>query len=164
MDINQKQNNLLKYFPVILFLLISIFGAACDSVIYYQPKDWTKEEHPWFTKSFGDFDIKITDIGGITIEDSIIPEITIHNRGKSTAILEGALLKAGGKEYSAHPFGNKAWEAVPSNETRRLALEIEFSKSIDKILKDPIEIILVLKIGEESKKVSIPMIERKLTN
>ncbi|HEX8177230.1 MAG TPA: hypothetical protein VF543_19230 [Pyrinomonadaceae bacterium] len=143
----------------ILILLASLLITACDRGIYYQPKDWTKEEHPWFTKSFGQLDIKITDLGGLISQDHFIPEVMIHNRVKSPIFLERAILKANGAEYSAHPFGEPSWESVPPNETRRLALYFDFGKGIYEILKDPVEMTLMLRVGDEQRDISIPMVK-----
>jgi hypothetical protein len=142
----------------ILLLACSLL-AACDRGIYYQPRDWTKEDHPWFGKSFDQLDIKITQVGGLIVQDHFIPEVMIHNRAKSTIALERALLKSNGHEYSAHPFGEPNWEVVPPNATRRLALYFEFGKSIEEILRDPVELSLILNNGTGRNEISIPMVK-----
>ena len=148
----------LKLIYCSILLLACSLLAACDRGIYYQPRDWTKEDHPWFAKSFGQLDIKITDLGGLIVQDHLIPEVMIHNRGKSSVVLERAVLKSHGAEYSAHPFGEPSWESVPPGETRRLALYFDFGRSIADILKDPVEFTLMLNDGVERRDISIPMV------
>ncbi len=113
-----------KAFLTALFLLVTFIVSACgDPVIYYHPKDWEREDNTWFTKSYENFDIKITDIGGITINDHLIPEAIIYNRSKSPLTLERVILNSGGTEYTAHPFSEKSWETIPPNPSRRLGFD-----------------------------------------
>lgn len=152
-------------FLTALFLSVTFIVSACgDPVIYYHPKDWAKDDNTWFTKSYENFDIKITDMGGITINDHLIPEAIIYNRSKLPLTLERVILNSGGTEYTAHPFGEKSWETIPPNDSRRLASEFEFNKSIDKTLKNPVEMTLILKNEKETFKLAIPMVETQMTN
>jgi hypothetical protein len=138
--------------------LLSLVIFACDRGVYYQPKDWPKGEHPWFYKSFEQLDMKITDLGGLVGKDHLIPEIMIRNRTNSPVVLERVTLKAGGAEYLARPFGEQSWEAVPPDDTRRLALYFDVGKSIHEILNDPVEVVLLLNMGDSQKEIPIPMV------
>lgn len=161
-----KQSAFFKYLLIILFLQFSLFISSCgipapygDSVIYYKPKDWVKKEYPWYTKSYEELTLKITEMGGVTLKRDLIPELIINNQGGNTVILEQAILKTGNAEFSARPFGGETWEKIPANETRRLSLEFNFNSTIEDELKDPVEIILVLENGNDVTKISIPMIK-----
>jgi hypothetical protein len=51
----------------------------------------------------------------------------------------------------------KEWEAVPPNEMRKIVPSWEFEKPIYAILKDPVVLVLVIKIESESREIKIPM-------
>jgi len=150
-----------KRIPQILIFLAALLITACDPGLHYQPKDWSRKESPWFAKSFGGLEIEITDMGGLIVNETLLPEMKIYNRAGSPATLERAILKAGGTEYVGKPSGEreKVWESVPPNETRRLTMYWKFDKPIYEILKDPVELVLMVKIGDELKEISIPMVK-----
>ena len=140
-----------------LMLLIMI---ACDPGIHYEPKDWTRVSQGRWSKTFGQIDVETSDLGGLIGETWLNPELSIRNRSKSLAVVESAVLKTGDAEYIAGPprYDWGKWEVAPGA-TQRLDLEWRFEeeKPIYKVLKDPVEMILKVKVGDERVEVIIPM-------
>ncbi len=133
-------------------LLILFLNSACDPGIRYEPKGWNKVSESRWSKSFGQIDVETGGLGGLIGETWLNPEISIRNRAKSQAVVERAVLKTGDAEYAAPPPSYEwgKWE-VPPGGTQRLDLEWEFEndKPIYKVLKDPVEVILRVRVGAE---------------
>lgn len=143
----------------ILAILAALLCFACDPGIEYSPKDWKKSDDRRFSNSFGLLDVEITPVGGIIGNEHLIPEVTLHNRSKSPAVIESAILKANGAEYVARPFGEASWETVPPNETRKITVEWELGRPLYEVLKDPVELNLTIKVGGERADIKIPMVK-----
>jgi len=137
--------------------LMAILGLACDTVIEYRPRDWSKVDERKFGKTIGLIDITITEVGGMIAHKSLLPEIAINNRGDQPAVIDRAILKANGSEYMAVPFGENAWVTVPPGEMRRINVDWELGKPLGDALKDPVEINLTIKVGNRLTEVTIPM-------
>jgi hypothetical protein len=143
---------------VILVLALSTFG--CDPGIDYVPKDWAATNGQR-TKTFGPLEIQIDRLGGLIGAKWLNPEIVIRNHGKSPAVVKSITLKANGSEYVARPFyeKQKVWETVPPNEMRKIEPAWEFDRPISAILKDPVDLILMIKIENEITEITIPMVK-----
>ncbi|HVS80381.1 MAG TPA: hypothetical protein VHE60_01445 [Pyrinomonadaceae bacterium] len=89
----------------------------------------------------------------------ITPEISIGNRSKLPAIVERAVLRGNGLEHIAQPFGDKKWVTISPGDNRRIDIKWEFETYIDEVLKDPVEIDLTIKLGDEETEVKIPMVK-----
>jgi len=141
-------------------VLLVLLASTCDPGIHYEPKDWEKVSVRRWVKSFGQIEIETSDLGGLIGETWIDPEISIRNRAKSPAIIESAILKTGDAEYLARTprYDWGKWEVAPG-EAQRLDLQWEFDddKPIYKVLKDPVEMTLRIKVGAERMEVIIPM-------
>jgi hypothetical protein len=148
-----------KLFLNILVILVALLSFGCDPVIEYGPKDWAKSDDGRFSKTVGLIDVEITPVGGIIGNEHLIPEVILRNRSKAPAVIESAILKANGGEYVARSFGEPSWEIVPPNETRRITLEWELGKPLYEVLKDPVELHLTLKVGNERTEIRIPMVK-----
>ena len=146
-------------FLKLLTIFVAVFSLGCDPAIEYSPKDWAKSEERKFSKTVGLLEVEITEVGGLIGLEHLIPEVTLHNRAKSPAVIESAILKANGAEYAARPFGEASWEIVPSNETRKITLEWELGRPLYEVLKDPVEINLTIKVGNERTEIRIPMVK-----
>jgi hypothetical protein len=149
----------IKSFAKILSMFVALLSFACDPGIEYSPKDWMKSDDRRFSKSFGLIDVEITPVGGIIGNEHLIPEMKLHNRAKAPAVIENAILKANGAEYVVRPFGEAGWEIVPPNETRKITLEWELGKPLYEVLKDPVELDLIIKVGNEQTEIKVPMIK-----
>ena len=148
-----------KAFKVILAMFVAFLNIACDPAIRYSPRDWTKSDEHRFSKTVGLIDIQITDVGGIIGNDHLIPEVTVHNRAKSSAVIESATLKANGSEYVALPLGEAGWQIILPSETRKITLDWELGKPLYDVLKDPVEIHLIIRVGNERTELNIPMVK-----
>jgi len=146
-------------FLKLLAMLVALFSLACDRAIEYRPKDWAKSEERRFSKTVGLIEVEITPVGGLIGKEDLIPELTLHNRAELPAVIDSAILKANGAEYVARPFGEGSWEIVPSHETRKITLEWELGKPLSEVLKDPVEINLTIKVGNERTEIRIPMVK-----
>lgn len=140
-------------------MFVALFSLACDRAIEYRPKDWAKSAERRFSKTVGLIELEITPIGGLIGREYLMPEMTLHNRAELPAVIESAILKANGAEYVARPFGEVSWEIVPSHETRKITLEWELGKPLYEVLKDPVEIKLTIKVGNERTEIRIPMVK-----
>ena len=146
-------------FLKLLAIFVALFSLACDPAIEYSPKDWAKSEERRFSKTVGLIDVEIAPVGGLIGNEHLIPEVRLHNRGTLPAVIESAILKANGAEYVARPFGEASWRTVPSNETRRITVEWELGRPLYEVLKDPVEIILTIKVGDERTEIRMPMVK-----
>jgi hypothetical protein len=90
----------------------------------------------------------------------LLPSLTIHNRTKSTIVVLNARLKANNSEYIAKPWGQDSWEIVSPNETSKITLIFELNKPLGMVLKDPVELNLVIKAANEINEISIPMTKK----
>jgi hypothetical protein len=135
----------------------TLLGGTCDPGISYSPTNWSRTDEVRFSKSFGLLDITLRPIGGLIGNKDITPEISISNRSKLPAIVEKAVLRANGLEHVAQPFGDTKWVTISSGDNRRIDIKWEFETYIDEILKDPVEIDLIIKLGDEETEVKIPM-------
>ena len=148
-----------RFFLILLAIFVALFSLACDPGIEYSPKDWAKSEERKFSKKVGLIEVEIAPVGGLIGNKDLSPELTVHNRAKLPAVIESAILKANGAEYVARPFGDASWWTVPSNETRKITLEWELGRPLYEVLKDPVEINLTIKIGDERTEIRIPMVK-----
>ena len=142
-----------------MLVFATLLGGTCDPGISYSPKDWPKTDEVRFTKTFGALDITLRPIGGLIGNKDIAPEISIGNCGKLPAVVEGAILNANGVQHIARPFGDKKWVTISPGETRRIDIKWEFETYINEVLKDPVEIDLAIKVGDENTEVKIPMVK-----
>ena len=148
----------MKRASIILSLLAALLSSACDPGIDYSPKDWSNANEYNFIRKFGPIDLEIARVGGFIGSRSMMPAVVIHNHAKSPAVIERAILKANGLEYAAQSSG-KGWEPVPPDSARHTVLYWTFDKTIEEILKDPVEITLTIKIGDERTEIRIPMVK-----
>jgi len=130
-----------------------------DRGVEYRPRDWESLDTGRLSRSFGALDIKLRPIGGLIGNKDISPELTITNRGNLPAIVEKAVLRAGGLEHVAQPFGDKKWVTILPGTNRGIDIKWEFDNYIDEILKDPVEIDLTIKLGDENTEIKIPMVK-----
>jgi hypothetical protein len=148
-----------KPFLKVLAIFVVLLSLACDRLIEYSPQDWAKSGQRRFSKTVGLIDVEITPLGGIIGNEHLIPEVALHNRARLPVVIEGAILKAHGVEYVARPFGEASWEIVPPNETRKITLEWELGKPLYEVLKDPVELNLTIKVGNERTEIRVPMVK-----
>ena len=156
---NLKQDATAKLVPTILIVVLILFFCSCDPGIHYQPKE-NAGMRQW-AKSVGLLDIQMTDIGGLIGETWLAPEMTIHNRAKSAAVIEEATLRTKEGEYKGKPFreGESKWAIVPANEKQTIVLYWEFDNPIHKVLKDPVELRLRIRVDNDLTEIDIPMMK-----
>ena len=147
----------LRGFLRIIALVAPLLICGCDPILEYSPKQWSKSDERKFSNSFELLDVTITPLGGISGSQELLPELTIHNRANSPAVIENVVLKSNGTEYAGHPFGKKSWEPIPPNETVKNTLEWQLGKPIYQVLKDPVNLNITIKVGEQRTEISIPM-------
>lgn len=136
-----------------------LLRVACDPGIGYSPKNWTKIDEHHFSKNFGLFELEINPLNGLIGSSYLMPEVTIHNHAKSSIVIMNAVLKANNFEYIASPFGQENREIIPPNQTRKITLIFELNKSLYKVLKDPVELNIKIKVENDQIELNIPMVK-----
>ena len=149
---------------ILIFGLLSLalITSSCDPGIEYKPKNWQQKDEQHFINNYEVFDLAISRIGGLIGSEILLPEGEIYNRGKSANKfkIERAILKANGKEYVGEQnfLYNNEIKAIKSNESQHFSLYFKLEKSISEVLKEPVELNLLVVIGDQSKEVTIPLV------
>jgi hypothetical protein len=151
---------MMKRISVTIIFGLVLFISACDPGIRYEPNNWSKVPKNRWSKSFGDIDIETVGLGGLIGETWLDPELTVSYRGKVPLILESAILRTGTGEYASRPPRDEwgKWAIGPGT-NQRLDVEWEFNHDLPiyKVLKDPVEMVLKFKVGNEETLITVSM-------
>lgn len=132
--------------------------CACDPGIGYRPRGWSSAQVNRWSNTFEKIEIEMPEIGGLIGTESLMPEIVIHNHGDSVVVLESAVLKTRLSDYTARPTEyEKKWEPIPPGGKSVMTVLLEFNKPIGEVLKDPVELRLKFRIGNQETELAVPM-------
>lgn len=152
----------------ILGLLLMLFSffilTGCDPGIEYNPSGWTKIRNYEFAKTYDGFDVEMRGFHGLIGEKYYILDAEILNTGQDSTKLyvESAVLNADGKDYTGSPNYRIDGEIKirASNQCQHFNIVWDFPKQLFEVLRDPVELRLVVKRGSKSSQISIPMLQK----
>lgn len=141
----------------ILFLLV----LGCDPGVRFRPSGWEKLNEGTFQYKYDGFDIVMGSIGDLVLMKNADAHGCIYNRGESEAKFEvvHATLKADGIEYQGVQDFSSAYKIEPigPQSCQPFEIKFDFNKTLDRALKDPVELDLTIKTSTKVLDVSIPM-------
>jgi hypothetical protein len=140
---------------VLLTTIINLLG--CDAGIQYRPKDWTLVRGDlYWTKTFDQAEFTILPIGGLVGQKYTWLEMFVTNHsGESPIAIISAVLRTRTEYYPATLCNSRPF--LPG-ETRKSIIAWEFKEELTKVLTEPLDVIIVVQVGEEQRTVEIPMI------
>lgn len=152
-----------KFILVIFTTILTLLTFSCDPGIEFNPSDWQRKGKYDFTNNYNGFDIEFRGIKGLVGQRNSITEGNIFNREKiaKKLYIEKAILKTNGKEYIGEPNHRNENEIkiIKPNESQHFSIYWDFgNNSLNDVLKEPVELFLVVQNGEKSTQISIPMI------
>ena len=152
-----------KVFLFVVILTSILLSIACDPGIEYNPSGWQRKGNYNFTNNYNGFDLELRGFNGLIGGTNYILEGEIYNQEKTAKkfYVEKAILKANGKEYIGEPsykYENEI-KTIKVKEAQPFGIYWDFKKPLYEVLKDPVELNLTVKNGEQSNEISIPMVD-----
>jgi hypothetical protein len=153
---------------IVFFLVVSVAAiliAGCDPGIAYKPANWKHLRNFEFTNKYDGFDLELRGFQGFIGSKGDITEGEILNTENQIQkiYVERAVLKANNIEYVGAPNyrnENTIHDTQP-NGRQHFSILWNFDKSLYEVLKEPVELSLVIKRGSSSQEILIPMVENK---
>ena len=142
-----------KKIRIIIAFCLSLSFSCGDPGYQLHPSGWQSLSERSWTKQFGDFEIQTRGLHGLIGESSVDPDLRIYNNGKSIAV-ESAQLRTKTEQFAAGVYDRKS---LPPGATGvPLPVEWKFEqRAAPDVLGDHCEILVKLKIGEESRELKI---------
>lgn len=151
-----------RIFLFVIILISILLSVACDPGLEYNPSGWQRKGNYNFINNYSGFDLELRGFHGLIGEKNYILEGEIYNREKTAKkfYIEKAVLKANGEEYIGEPNNRNENEIkiTKPNESQHFGIYWDFKKPLYKVLKEPLELYLIVKNGDQSNEISIPMI------
>ena len=144
-----------KVVGVIVVLLLCLTCCSCGDPGYgYLPIGWQpSSDHTW-TKQFGDFEIRTRGISGLIGDRSTDPDLRIENNKLSISV-KSAQLRTTTKSFAADIYGHDPIPPSKSGYHLPIDFKLESNRTIPEVLGPHCELIVDLKIGEESRQIKI---------
>ena len=143
-----------KVIGIITGILLYLSCCCGDPGYRFLPIGWQPaSDHTW-TKQFGDFELRTRGIYGLIGSRSIEPGLLIEN-SKLPISVESAQLQTTTESFSADIYGSDP--LPPSKSGYHLPIDFRFDdkRTVPEVLGQHCEIIVNLKIGEESRQIKI---------
>ena len=139
---------------IIIVLLLCLTCGCGDPGYSYQPIGWQpSSDHTW-TKQFADFELRTRGISGLIGDRSTDPGLLIENSRVSISV-KSAQLRTTTESFAADIYGHDP--IPPSKSGYHLPIDFRFenNRTIADVLGQHCELIVDLKIGEESRQIKI---------
>lgn len=148
-----------KILLLIAIIFPAVFLSGCDPGVSFVPDGWQRAGNQ-FHKNYEGFDIKMEQIGGLIGQKRIIFEGVIYNRGNrvDTFQIQKAVLRTKNNEYIGEQnLANNKIEKIKPGDKQHFSVYFVLKDYLDKELKDPVELDVVVRSGNQTNEIVIPM-------